>query len=69
MSKISTEKKAAKNEDLGERSLSSRSNTRHQMESDIEAFLKKGGEIAKIPNNVMADPPRKPKSDYGSRPI
>ena len=51
------------------RSLSSRAKLRDQMQHDVETFLKSGGKVSHIENNVMADPPRKPKSDYGSRPI
>ncbi|ASP38161.1 hypothetical protein CHH28_05440 [Bacterioplanes sanyensis] len=47
----------------------SREQLRKAMQSDVEAFLARGGKIQKIDNNVMADPPRKPQSSYGSRPI
>ncbi len=47
---------------------------RKQMERDalnaqIEAFLDSGGRISLIDQNVMADPPQKPTSNYGSQPI
>lgn len=42
---------------------------RDNMASDVEAFLAGGGQIQQIEPNVMADPPRKPQSNYGSRPI
>ena len=51
------------------RSIASRKKLRNKMDSDVEAFLKKGGTITKVEPNVMADPPRKPTSNYGSRPI
>lgn len=51
------------------RTVATRVRLRSKMESDIEAFLKSGGKIAQIEPNVMADPPRKPTSDYGSQPI
>ena len=51
------------------RSIASRQKLRSQMDSEVEAFLKKGGSINEIEPNVMADPPRKPTSNYGSRPI
>lgn len=42
---------------------------REKMASDIEAFLARGGKIQQVDVNVMADPPRRPQSNYGSRPI
>jgi hypothetical protein len=42
---------------------------RESLASDIEAFLARGGSIQKVDDNVMADPPKKPQSNYGSRPI
>lgn len=43
--------------------------TRADLAADVEAFLARGGQIQQIDDNVMADPPRKPQSSYGSRPI
>jgi len=51
------------------RSIASRQKLRTQVDSEVEAFLKAGGSINEIEPNVMADPPRKPTSNYGSRPI
>lgn len=51
------------------RSIASRQKLRNQMENQVEAFLKSGGSINEVEPNVMADPPRKPTSNYGSRPI
>jgi len=51
------------------RSIASRQKLRSQMESEVEAFLSSGGSINEVEPNVMADPPRKPTSNYGSRPI
>ncbi|MCY0965782.1 hypothetical protein [Parathalassolituus penaei] len=42
---------------------------RESLASDIEAFLSRGGQIQQVDDNVMADPPKKPQSNYGSRPI
>lgn len=42
---------------------------REQLQRDMEEFMKRGGEIKQIEDNVRADPPRKPSSDYGSSPI
>jgi len=49
--------------------IAERQQLRSEMESEIEAFLKGGGKIDQIEPNVMADPPKKPESNYGSRPI
>lgn len=46
-----------------------RDNVRQQLSSDVEAFLKSGGEVQKIADNVRADPPKKPAMNYGSAPI
>jgi hypothetical protein len=51
------------------RSIASRKKLRNKMNGDVEAFLKSGGSINQVEPNVMADPPRKPTSNYGSRPI
>lgn len=52
-----------------ERTVASRQKLRDEMSKEIEEFLARGGKIAHIEPNVTADPPRKPDSDYGSRPI
>jgi len=35
----------------------------------MEDFLARGGKVQEIDPNVVADPPKKPDSKYGSRPI
>ena len=60
---------AAGEDSPDERTVASRQKLREEMAADIEAFLARGGKIAQIEPNVTADPPRKPDSDYGSRPI
>jgi len=50
-------------------SSAARDEMRQSMEDDVAAFLARGGKIQKIEDNVMADPPRKPQTNYGSRPI
>lgn len=50
-------------------SLAARNKIRESMQSEIEAFLAKGGKIQQVGDNVMSDPPKKPTSNYGSRPI
>lgn len=42
---------------------------RRQMEQDVEAFLNSGGRVEEVECGHRADPPRKPKSQYGTRPI
>ncbi len=51
------------------RTVASRERIRRQMEEDLQAFLARGGAIQQIAPNVLADPPRKPSTAYGSRPI
>lgn len=51
------------------RSVTSRKRLRSQVETDIQAFLNKGGEISEIAPDVTADPPKRPESNYGSRAI
>ena len=52
-----------------DRTVTSRANIRTELGDQIAEFLAKGGAINQIDPNVMADPPRKPQSNYGSRPI
>lgn len=46
-----------------------RESLRLQLQSDVEAFLARGGSISEIPANVVSDPPKKPQSNYGGQPI
>ncbi|MBB6519971.1 hypothetical protein [Pseudoteredinibacter isoporae] len=46
-----------------------REGIREELERQVQEFLMQGGEIQGIAPDVMADPPRKPQSKYGSRPI
>lgn len=50
-------------------SEAARRRMREAMAAEVEAFLSRGGSIQQIEDNVMADPPRKPQTSYGSRPI
>lgn len=50
-------------------SSAARDEMRQAMQDDVAAFLAKGGQITQVDDNVMADPPRKPQTNYGSRPI
>ncbi|MEE2733046.1 MAG: hypothetical protein VYA55_19660 [Pseudomonadota bacterium] len=56
-------------DDGRDRSLSSREAERRQLQEDMERFLNGGGQIKQIDKDVRMDPPRKPESNYGSRPI
>lgn len=56
-------------DDGSDRSLSSRNVIRNQLSDDVEAFLAGGGAIKTVDPNITADPPKKPSSSYGSRPI
>ncbi len=42
---------------------------RDELSRQIDAFLTSGGQINIIEPNVLADPPQKPTSNYGSQPI
>jgi hypothetical protein len=46
-----------------------RESIRQKLSSDIENFLKNGGTVQRVENNVRADPPKKPTMNYGSAPI
>lgn len=46
-----------------------RENVRRQLSNDVELFLKNGGCVQKVDDNVRADPPKKPAMNYGSAPI
>lgn len=49
--------------------VEARRQVREQLETDVEAFLRKGGTIVEIADDVRADPPKKPESKYGTRSI
>ncbi len=46
-----------------------RDSVRRQLTNDVESFLKGGGRVQAIADNVRADPPKKPSMTYGSAPI
>lgn len=60
---------ASSDDHLVDYSVKSRETARAALNAQIEEFLARGGKINLIDNNVTADPPRKPTSNYGSRPI
>lgn len=49
--------------------VSSKEALRRQLEEEMERFLSKGGKVQEIAPDVTADPPQKPVSNYGSKPI
>jgi hypothetical protein len=49
--------------------IAERQRQRDEVASEVEAFLAHGGGITAVDANVRADPPKKPESNYGSRPI
>lgn len=59
----------SREEPAEERTVESRKKLRESLNSQVEEFLKRGGKIQEVPTNVTADPPKKPGSDYGNRPI
>ena len=59
----------SKDEDAETRSIASRERVRSVLDSEIEIFLNGGGKINFIKPNVMGDPPKRPESSYGSKPI
>ena len=59
--------KAAEPEELP--SVEAKERERAELERAMAEFLARGGRVQEIEPNVVADPPRKPDSKYGSRPI
>ena len=49
--------------------VSSKEAIRRQLEEEMERFLARGGKIVEVPADETSDPPRKPTSSYGSKPI
>jgi len=50
-------------------SLEAKQKEREALDKAIAEFLARGGKVQEIDHNVLADPPKKPQSKYGSRPI
>jgi hypothetical protein len=61
--------KADEIEAMEDFSIASRQKAREELEAQIAEFLARGGKINQVDPNVTADPPKKPTSDYGGRPI
>lgn len=51
--------------ETSEHSVVARAGARSQLEADVEAFLKAGGDIQEVPRDYRADPPKKPENNYG----
>lgn len=63
---------AARNNDVVEAetlTVSSKEALRRQLEEEMERFLARGGKVQEIPPDVTTDPPQKPVSNYGSKPL
>ena len=56
-------------DDGRDRSISSRKAERTELEDAMLEFLNSGGSVETIERNQRTDPPRRPESNYGSRPI
>ncbi|MEH3022104.1 MAG: hypothetical protein PGN19_05100 [Pseudomonas oryzihabitans] len=50
-------------------SVEAKQRERDALERAMQEFLARGGKVQEIDANVVADPPKKPDSKYGSRPI
>jgi hypothetical protein len=63
-------KKAKAADDVEELpSVEAKQKERDALAKAMEEFLSRGGAVQEIEPNVVADPPKKPDSKYGSRPI
>jgi len=52
-----------------DRTVSSKEAMRGELRDDMNNFLAQGGEIKRVAPNVRKDLPKKPVSNYASRPI
>lgn len=52
-----------------ETSLNAKEAERLRIHEEVQAFLKQGGKIDRISSDIVADPPKKPESNYGGQPI
>lgn len=50
-------------------SVEAKQKDREALARAMEEFLSRGGRVQEVDDNVVADPPKKPDSKYGSRPI
>jgi len=56
-------------EELIPDSVTAKDAERKRLQAEVDAFLARGGKINQIAANVVADPPKKPESNYGGQPI
>ena len=50
-------------------SIEAKQRERDELARAMEEYLARGGRVQEVEPNVVADPPKKPDSKYGSRPI
>ena len=50
-------------------SIEAKQKERDALARAMEEFLARGGKVQEVEPSVVADPPKKPDSKYGSRPI
>lgn len=50
-------------------SVEAKQRERDELARAMEEYLARGGRVQEVEPNVVADPPKKPDSKYGSRPI
>jgi hypothetical protein len=68
--KVHTEGYHSHNDDMpSSATIAERERQRSEVANEVEAFLAQGGGITAVEDNFRADPPKKPESNYGSRPI
>ena len=49
--------------------VAAREALRRQLAADVEAFLSQGGNIASVERGLRADPPSRPRNNYGRNAI
>ena len=68
--RVTPTKKAKASVDVDELpSIEAKQKDRDALARAMEEFLARGGQVQEVEPNVVADPPKKPDSKYGSRPI
>ncbi len=68
-SKVRKKAAASKGDELEGVSLEAKERERQMLAQQIEEYLARGGKVQEVKDDVLNDPPRKPESKYGSRPI
>ncbi|GAB3386061.1 transcriptional regulator SutA [Azotobacter armeniacus] len=67
---VASGKKSKSTVDVDEMlSVEAKQKDRDALARAMEEFLARGGKVQEVEPNVVADPPKKPDSKYGSRPI